>query len=125
VCGSELFTGNTAVVTAAVYEGKATFGQLLKSWSASYLGNILGCAFGVFLLLNSGLAPTLANGINAISVVKVSHPLKEVPAGGAGAGPLGRGWWCAGFGGEGGGAGPVMGGGKGEQEVAQQGARMP
>lgn len=31
-CGAELFTGNTAVLTAAVYEGKATFKQLLKSW---------------------------------------------------------------------------------------------
>ncbi|GAB4822742.1 hypothetical protein N2152v2_009788 [Parachlorella kessleri] len=76
-CGSELFTGNTAVVTAALYEGKATFKQLIKSWTASYLGNILGCAFGTFLILNSGLTPMLQNGINAISVTKVSYPLSQ------------------------------------------------
>ena len=77
-CGSELFTGNTAVVTAALYEGKATFKQLIKSWTASYLGNILGCAFGTFLILNSGLTPMLQNGINAISLTKVSYPLSQV-----------------------------------------------
>lgn len=32
VCGAELFTGNTALLPAAVYEGKATVPQLLKNW---------------------------------------------------------------------------------------------
>lgn len=40
VCGSELFTGNTAVMTTALYEGKATPAQLLKNWVGSYLGEI-------------------------------------------------------------------------------------
>lgn len=67
----------------AVFEGKATLRQLAKNWCVylhcctcrcacqralsmlrinatshrlgSYLGNLLGCALGVFLLLNSGL----------------------------------------------------------------------
>lgn len=77
-CGAELFTGNTAVMTAAVYEGKATMKQLAKSWVASYLGNIIGCGLGVVLLLNTGLNAQLANGINAISAAKVAYPLKEV-----------------------------------------------
>ena len=34
VCGAELFTGNTAMLPAAVYEGKATVPQLLKNWCA-------------------------------------------------------------------------------------------
>ena len=34
VGGGELFTGNTAVVTAAVMEGRATQAELRKSWYA-------------------------------------------------------------------------------------------
>ncbi|KAL4451702.1 hypothetical protein ABPG75_007364 [Micractinium tetrahymenae] len=77
VCGAELFTGNTALLPAAVYEGKATMGQLAKNWVGSYLGNALGCALGCFLLLNCGLMPQFANAIKAISVAKVSYPFKE------------------------------------------------
>ena len=43
----------------------------------SYLGNALGCALGVFLLLNCGLMPQFTNAINAISLAKVSYPFKE------------------------------------------------
>lgn len=43
VGGGELFTGNTAVVTSAVIEGKASTGGLLKNWIFSYLGNFVGC----------------------------------------------------------------------------------
>lgn len=43
VGGGELFTGNTAVVTAAVIEGKASTGGLLKNWVFSYMGNFVGC----------------------------------------------------------------------------------
>lgn len=42
VGGGELFTGNTAMVTAAAIEGKASGGGLLKNWMASYLGNFVG-----------------------------------------------------------------------------------
>lgn len=42
VGGGELFTGNTAMVTAAVIEGKASTGGLLKNWTFSYLGNFVG-----------------------------------------------------------------------------------
>lgn len=42
VGGGELFTGNTAMVTAAAIEGKATTGGLLKNWVSSYLGNFVG-----------------------------------------------------------------------------------
>lgn len=42
VTGAELFTGNTALVTTALMEGKATLGQLIKSWFFSYVGNFAG-----------------------------------------------------------------------------------
>lgn len=47
VCGGELFTGNTCFLTAAVAEKKATFKELLKNWSLSYTGNVIGSLFMV------------------------------------------------------------------------------
>lgn len=41
-------------------------------------GNAIGCAIGVFLLMNCGLWPQFSNAVNAISVAKISYPLKEV-----------------------------------------------
>lgn len=77
VCGSELFTGNTALATVAVLEGKASMKGLAKSWSCSYLGNIIGCAFGLFLFSNTGLLPQLKTGAEMLALVKTAAPLKE------------------------------------------------
>ena len=40
VCGAELFTGNTALMTAAFWEGKATAGQVVKNLVCSYAGEL-------------------------------------------------------------------------------------
>ena len=42
VTGGELFTGNTALVTAAYMDGEIKALDLVKNWTASYLGNIVG-----------------------------------------------------------------------------------
>lgn len=42
--GADLYTGNTAVVTAAALEGQISTGQLIKNWVVSYLGNFVGKA---------------------------------------------------------------------------------
>jgi formate/nitrite transporter len=42
-CGGQLFTGNTAVMAAAVCEKKATLKDLARSWGLSYVGNMLSC----------------------------------------------------------------------------------
>jgi formate transporter len=76
-CGSELFTGNTALLTTAVYEGKADLKGLAKSWVCSYLGNIIGCAIGIALFANSGLLPQLKTGAEALALYKTASPLKE------------------------------------------------
>lgn len=76
-CGSELFTGNTALCTVAVLEGKAKWSGLAKSWCCSYLGNIIGCAFGVYLFVNTGLLPQLETGATYLATVKTAIPLKE------------------------------------------------
>jgi formate/nitrite transporter len=41
--GGQLFTGNTANMAAAVCEKKATIKDLVRSWSLSYVGNLVGC----------------------------------------------------------------------------------
>lgn len=68
--GGELFTGNTALVTAAVLEGRATMKGLLKNWSLSYFGNLIGSLLLANLVVTAGLnsAPTAAA---AITVSKV------------------------------------------------------
>ncbi|GFR41208.1 hypothetical protein Agub_g1878 [Astrephomene gubernaculifera] len=55
MCGSELFTGNTAYMTAAIYEGKAKINHLIKNWTLSYAGNLAGSLFVVALLSASGV----------------------------------------------------------------------
>lgn len=47
VCGGELFTGNTCFLAAAVAEKKATMGDLVKNWTLSYAGNVVGTLFMV------------------------------------------------------------------------------
>jgi len=42
--GGQLFTGNSATVAAAKFEGLVEWRELWKSWSVSLLGNIIGCA---------------------------------------------------------------------------------
>lgn len=75
-CGAELFTGNTALVTTAVLEKKATIKQLLKSWSCSFFGNMIGCALGIALFYNTGLMPQFTNGAESLALYKTAAPLK-------------------------------------------------
>lgn len=54
--GTELFTGNTAVVTAAVLEEKATATELLRNWVVSFVGNFMGVMLMIYLFSQSGIA---------------------------------------------------------------------
>lgn len=65
VTGAELFTGNTALVSAAYMEGKATRQALVKNWVASYLGNFAGSLLLAYLAYKSG---TLGAGPAAVAV---------------------------------------------------------
>lgn len=75
VTGAELFTGNTALVTAAVMEGKATKKDLAKNWIASYAGNFVGSLFLAYLAFKSG---TLGNApaSAAIATAKCALPFE-------------------------------------------------
>jgi len=65
VTGGELFTGNTALVSGAVMEGKATTNDLIKNWSMSYLGNFVGSLILAYLAFKSG---TLGAGPAAVNL---------------------------------------------------------
>ena len=77
--GTELFTGNTAVVTAAVLEEKATATELMKNWSISFIGNFIGVLLMIYLIGQSGisgspLATTLAASKTSLTFVQVTFP---------------------------------------------------
>jgi formate/nitrite transporter FocA (FNT family) len=64
VTGGELFTGNTALVTAAVLEGKTTKKNLAKNWTASYLGNFVGSLLLAYMVFTSGTLGSLPGAVN-------------------------------------------------------------
>ena len=73
VTGGELFTGNTALVTAAYAEGEIEGKDLVKNWVSSYLGNFVGSLLLAYLAYKSG---TLGAGpaASAIATAKCSLP---------------------------------------------------
>jgi len=62
VGGGELFTGNTALCTAAYLDGKAEAGGVLRNWVASYAGNFIGSLLLVKLVIAAGLNPASSMG---------------------------------------------------------------
>lgn len=73
VTGGELFTGNTALVTAAYKEGEIEGKDLVKNWVASYAGNFVGSLLLAYLAFKSGtLAASPASA--AIATAKCSLP---------------------------------------------------
>ncbi|CAM9315547.1 unnamed protein product [Pylaiella littoralis] len=73
VAGGELFTGNTALVTAALIEGKATVKGLLKNWSCSWVGNLVGSVLLAKVVVLAGINASPATAA-AIAVSKVNTP---------------------------------------------------
>jgi len=75
--GAELFTGNTALVTMAVLEGKANLGQLIKSWSASYAGNLVGSLLFAYLVFMGGTLGAAGGASVPVAVAKTSLPFMQ------------------------------------------------
>ena len=55
VTGSQLFTGNTASVAAALYEGLIEPSDLIKNWVVTYAGNVIGSLAMCEMIKYSGL----------------------------------------------------------------------
>ena len=68
-----MFTGNTALVTAAWAEGKTDTQCLAKSWIASYFGNFVGSLLLAFLAFRSGTLSASPAAV-AIATAKCSLP---------------------------------------------------
>merc|ERR1712190_98342 len=63
--GGQLFTGNTATVPMAVFEGKADMSDLVRSWVISIVGNIIGCGLFACAAQYAGL---LVGGAKKLAV---------------------------------------------------------
>jgi len=72
VTGGELFTGNTALVTAAYKEGKIELKDLIKSWVNSYVGNFVGSLLLAYLAFKSG---TLGSGPASVAIATAKSNL--------------------------------------------------
>ncbi|KAG2489126.1 hypothetical protein HYH03_012352 [Edaphochlamys debaryana] len=76
VCGAELYTGNTALVAAAVAEKKASVGAMLRNWACSYAGNFVGSLLMAGLVVATGLLDT-SGAAKAMTVAKCSLPFGQ------------------------------------------------
>ena len=57
IAGSELLTGNMALVPLAAMRGRASFGDLVHNWAFVLVGNLLGALFVAYFLADqSGVA---------------------------------------------------------------------
>lgn len=74
--GAQLFTSNTAAVTAAACEGTVTKQQAIKNWVVSYFGNFIGAVAVAYLVHAAGLFPTGAS-VAKVAVAKCSIPFGQ------------------------------------------------
>ena len=82
IAGGELFTGNTAALTAAVIEKKTTFRALLRNWAFSYLGNFIGSVGLAYLAFHSGTLGATPYAAS-LAVAKTSLPFTQAVVRGA------------------------------------------
>ena len=66
--GSQLFTGNTASVAAALYEGLIAPADLVRNWAVTYAGNAIGSLLFVGAFQYTGLL----TGTTAAMAAKVA-----------------------------------------------------
>lgn len=71
IAGSELFTGNTLIIMAAL-EKKVTVSKMLKNWLFVFLGNFIGAFFVAVLVVYGGI-PKLFGGDLGTAMVNVAN----------------------------------------------------
>jgi formate/nitrite transporter len=67
LCGGELFTGNTLILTA-VCEKRVTIRRMLRNWIIVYIGNLLGSLFIAYMMYESGLFSSGADVLGAVTI---------------------------------------------------------
>mmetsp|Transcript_21521 Transcript_21521/g.32567 ORF Transcript_21521/g.32567 Transcript_21521/m.32567 type:complete len:468 (+) Transcript_21521:153-1556(+) len=70
--GGQIFTGNSATVAAAKYEGLVEWRELGKSWIMSLVGNMLGCTLFALLATYAGLLSSSSGALQLLSSTAVS-----------------------------------------------------
>jgi formate/nitrite transporter len=55
IAGSELFTGNTALVPPGCYKGMSKWSGLAKNWALVFVGNFIGSVFVAYLCAGAGI----------------------------------------------------------------------
>ena len=73
LAGGELFTGNTAFLTLALVEKKASLKDLVKNWTWTYFGNFLGAFLIAYMACISGTLGG-ASDVVAATMAKCSLP---------------------------------------------------
>ncbi len=78
--GGDLFTGNTFYFTYAALRKKMLWLDVLKLWTVSYGGNIIGAAAFAFLIWTTGLFDSSSGSAFLLSVVekKMHDPTMEL-----------------------------------------------
>jgi nitrite transporter NirC len=79
MCGSELFTGNNAILTISTLNKKTTWMDTWKIWIYSFVGNLIGSLILAFLYSKTGLA-TAAVGefIVKTAATKMALPVTQL-----------------------------------------------
>lgn len=72
LAGGELFTGNTLIVIS-VLKGKVKLSKMLKNWLIVYLGNFIGSVFIAYMMVQSGLFNSGANGLGGATIKIASY----------------------------------------------------
>ncbi|MGB9880701.1 MAG: formate/nitrite transporter family protein [Anaerolineae bacterium] len=74
IAGSELFTGNTALVPPGCYKGVSKWSGLVKNWVLVYIGNLIGSVFLAYLCYASGIfaKDPFLGGVKSIADGKVT-----------------------------------------------------
>jgi formate/nitrite transporter len=68
--GGQLFTGNSASVAAALYEGLISIDELVKSWSVSFFGNVIGCGLLALAAKYTGILTGGAQDLAVATAIK-------------------------------------------------------
>eukprot|EP00629_Pelagomonadales_sp_RCC1024_P001265 CAMPEP_0119273170 /NCGR_PEP_ID=MMETSP1329-20130426/9751_1 /TAXON_ID=114041 /ORGANISM="Genus nov. species nov., Strain RCC1024" /LENGTH=303 /DNA_ID=CAMNT_0007273349 /DNA_START=116 /DNA_END=1027 /DNA_ORIENTATION=- len=62
--GTQLYTGNTATMSCAFFEGKIGAKEVARSWALSFIGNVFGCGLMAFVMQYTGI---LSGGVAAFA----------------------------------------------------------
>jgi len=68
--GGQLFTGNSASVAAALYEGLISIDELVKTWSVSFFGNVIGCGLLALAAKYTGILSGGAQDLAVATAIK-------------------------------------------------------